>query len=101
MTPEERFEKIEDILARWIEQGRKDHEENKILWRQSRDQIEATSRDMREGFRELREEMREGFREMREGFRELRENSKAADERVDRLVLAIGEFIRTAKRNGQ
>lgn len=92
MTSEERLDRIQDLLARWIEQSRKDQEENRILWRESRDQIEATAKEMRTGFAEV-------SAQQRETDRILRASSQAANERVDKLVSAIGEFIRV-KGNG-
>jgi hypothetical protein len=64
-------------------------------------QFAETDRRMRETDERMREtdqRMREGFRQTEERFRETderdRRRSREFDERVDKLVVAIGEFIR-------
>jgi predicted nucleic acid-binding Zn-ribbon protein len=58
-----------------------------------------------ERFQELGQEMKQGFREMREGFRETKERFRetdarmaalgaSLDERIAKLVSAIGELVR-------
>ena len=58
-----------------------------------------------ERFQEIGQEMNEGFREMREGFRETKERFRETDariaslgrdldERIAKLVSAIGELVR-------
>ena len=98
MTPEKRFEQIEDVLSRWIEQSRKDYEENRRLWRESRDQIEATAREMRAGFAEVAAAQRETARQIKETHTHLETLGEATDKRIEDLVLAIGDLIRNLPR---
>ena len=41
MTIDDRIERLEHITAGWIEQSRKDYEENRRLWRESKAEIDA------------------------------------------------------------
>jgi len=76
MTIDERMARLEHVTADWIEQSRKDYEENRRLWREQQAEIAA-----------MRKETDERWRETDERFRQ-------TGERVDKLVLAIAELVR-------
>jgi ABC-type transporter Mla subunit MlaD len=59
------------------------------------DQIAAQSRKTDEQFRETDARMREMSRETEERFRETAEQMRQTNQRVDNMVSAIGELIRT------
>jgi hypothetical protein len=73
VTIDDRIEKLEHITAGWIEQSPRDYEENRRLWREQKAETDA---------------------EIRETGRLLRESGKQTDERIDKLVMAIGELVR-------
>jgi hypothetical protein len=50
MTIDERIEKLEFLLAGHIEQAKKDHEENRRLWREQQSHIEAIWMRIERGF---------------------------------------------------
>jgi septal ring factor EnvC (AmiA/AmiB activator) len=100
MTPEERFDRMEHVLAGWIEQSRRDYEENRRLWRETRDQQAETDRmikgiaaEMREGFRETEARFRDLEAQMRDTDRYLKALGEATDKRISDLVSAIGKMI--------
>jgi hypothetical protein len=93
MTIEERFERIEHVTAGLAEERRKDREEFRALWRDTQRQLnELTIRvvevDDRLGARigELAEQAALRDRETDRRFRE-------TDSRIDKLVIAIGEWM--------
>ena len=95
------IERLEHITAGWIEQSRKDYEENRRLWRESKAEIDALWKATDRRFAEVAEEVRETDRRFKETdarFKEterlLRESAQRVDERIDKLVLAIGELVR-------
>src|SRR4051794_19327245 len=90
MTSEERIARLEHVTAGWIEQSRKDYEENRRLWREQ----QAEFATMRKETEAMRQETDRRWRETDERFRETAERSRQTDERVDKLVLAIGELVR-------
>jgi hypothetical protein len=99
VTIDDPIERLEHITAGWIEQSRKDYEENRRLWRESKAEIDALWKATDRRFAELAEEGRETDRRFKETdarFKEterlLRESAQRADERVENLVLAIGEL---------
>ena len=55
--------------------------------------FDQVAEQFRETDRQFRETDRR-FREVNDSFRELRDHSRESDARVDKLVSAIGEFIR-------
>lgn len=93
MTPEERFERIEDTLSRWIEQSKKDYEENKALWRETRSQIEALNVQMAETDRRMQSLTEATNGQIQETTRHLEALGKATDRRIEKLVSAIAELI--------
>jgi len=100
MTSEERLDRIEHLTAGWIEQSKKEHQENRELWRQTQEQMAETDRRIRELADEHRREMHEHKSEWREEMRVWRAETAArdriTDERIAELVSAIGAFIRKA-----
>jgi C4-dicarboxylate-specific signal transduction histidine kinase len=100
MTPEERFERMEHILAGWIEQSRRDYEENRRLWRETRDRIDAVSAQMAETDRRMKELSEETDRRFRDTDRRLKELGEATDRRISDLVSAIGKLIAAREQNG-
>lgn len=100
MTSEERLDRIEHLTAGWIEQSKKEHEENRALWRQTQEQIDETGRLIRELANRSNEQYERYQAESREQTRRLREEMAArdrvTDERIAQLVTAIGAFIRKA-----
>src|SRR5215831_18176762 len=70
--------RLEHITAGWIEQSRKDYEENRRLWRESKAEIDALWKETDERFKETE--------------RLLRESGQRVDERIDKLVLAIADL---------
>lgn len=63
------------------------------------DQAAAETRELRAFVRAANEEMRKRFRETGERLREIsregRERERRLDERIDKLVSAVGEMLRT------
>lgn len=100
MTPEERFERMEHILAGWIEQSRRDYEENRRLWRETRDQLAETDRLIKDLGAELRLLSRETEARFRDTDRRLKELGEATDRRISDLVSAIGKLIAAREQNG-
>lgn len=98
MTTEERLDRMEHVLAGHIEQAKKDYEENRRIWREFQSDRDAIWRRMEERDKEWRAMMAERDRERHENFEAMRKESdkrgKELDERVDKLVSAIGELIR-------
>lgn len=100
MTSEERFERTEHILAGWIEQSWRDYEENRRLWRETRDQIAETDRLVKNLGAELRQTSRETEARFRDTDRRLKELGEATDRRISDLVSAIGKLIAAREQNG-
>src|SRR5437773_590445 len=107
MTVEERFERIEHITAGMVEQGRKDREENRQLWRDTQRQIADLTRkiaDTNDAIVRLGEESRaadqrleDRMDRMAERMDRMAEESRAADQqlqgRIEALVSAIGKML--------
>jgi septal ring factor EnvC (AmiA/AmiB activator) len=107
MTPEERFDRMEHVLAGWVEQSRRDYEENRRLWRENDQLIKEIAAEMRHGFREtearfrdLEAQMRDTDRHLRDTDRHLKELGEATDKRISDLVSAIGKLIASREQNG-
>jgi hypothetical protein len=100
MTSEERLDRIEHLTAGWIEQSKKEHQENRDLWRQTQTQIAETDRHLRVLADQFNEQMAQHRAEWREEMRVMREDmtarDRATDARIGELVSAIGAFIRKA-----
>ena len=92
-TSEERLNYIEHVLAGWAEQSRRDYEENRRLWRETRDQIAETDRRLKELGEETDRRLRETDEQIRETNRQLKELGAATDKRISDLVSAIGKMI--------
>jgi glycine/D-amino acid oxidase-like deaminating enzyme len=96
MTTEERFERIEHVTAGLAEERRKDREEFRALWRDTQRQLNDLTIKVaaiadgldRAGARitELAEEAAARDRETDRRFRE-------TDARIDKLVIAIGQWM--------
>jgi biopolymer transport protein ExbB/TolQ len=93
VTTEERFAKMEHILAGHIGQAKKDYEENRRLWRELRDNQEQSRKDWDHAFAESRRLADEQWERIRT---ENAARDKAADKRIEDLVKAIGAFISKA-----
>ena len=91
MNIDERIERLEHITAGWIEQSKKELEEDRRLWREQREEIAAIWKATDRRFEESRQEWNSGLVEMR---REISERDKVMDKRIADLVLAIGELCR-------
>lgn len=109
MTSEERLDRIEHMTAGWIEQSKKEHQENREFVRQiareltdklhqfadeGRAQMAAIRTEMAERDRVWHAEAAERDRVWRE---EVAERDRKTDERIGNLVGAIGELITQMK----
>lgn len=97
MTIEERLARIEHITAGLDERQRKDHEEDRELWRETQRQIASLTANLdRYAAESLAADERLGQR-----IEELAAQSRAADqalgERIGALVSSIGVFISREK----
>jgi hypothetical protein len=101
VTIEERFERIEHITAGLAEEHRRDHEENRQLWRNTQRQIDQLTADTNAAITRLGTEMREADRRLGERIDQLAERSEQADrrlgERIESLVSAMGQFLAKQK----
>jgi len=97
MTIDERFERIEHVTAGLAEEGRKEREESRQLWRDTQRQIGELAVQVAA----LAQESREADRRLGERIeavdKRLGERIEAVDqrlgERIESLVSAMGEFI--------
>lgn len=107
MTIDERIERLEFVVAGHIEQARKDYEENRRLWREQQGRIEERDRVWDRRTAELREAWDRRGAELREEWdrrnaelrKEMAERDRATDDRIAKLVSAIGELI--SRTNGK
>jgi len=104
MTIDERFERIEHVTAGWIDQSRREREEDRALWRDTQRQINELSVRMvqigdesRAADRRLGERLEQLALENRQVHAEAVERDRQLDERIAALVSAIGEFIAAQK----
>ena len=95
MTPEQRLEKIEHLLAGWVEQSKAEHAENRLLWRETGRQIQEFAREGREQMAAIRAEFAERDRAW---HAEIAGRDRAMDERIQKLISAMGVFISKADR---
>lgn len=100
MTVEERFERIEHVTAGLAEQWKKEREENRQLWRDTQRQLNELALrisevDERLGKRidQLTERMEQLAQESAARDRESQERDKRLGERIEALVIAMGEFL--------
>jgi hypothetical protein len=96
MTSEERFERMEHVRAALVEERRKDREEYRQLWRETRGQIDSLGRkiaDTNDAIVRLAEESREQDRLLGERMDQLAEEFRAADKILEQRIGAIGEFL--------
>ena len=92
MTPEERFARIEHVTATLVEERRKDREEYKQLWRESRQEaaeLRASIAEVNATIARLSAETEKKLNRLAE---EAREEDRRLAERIDALVSAMGEF---------
>ncbi len=100
MTTEERLDRIEHLTAGIAEERYKDREEYKALWRDGLRQINELGHHVGQ----LAVETRIRFEEVGQRIEQLAEESRAEDkrlgerigqldERIDKLVSAIGQLI--------
>ena len=86
MTTEDRFERVEHVVAGHIAQARLDYEENRRLWREWREDAAARDRIFDERMEAMRQEMAE-----RDRLADLR--AQDLDKGISDLVSAIGVLI--------
>jgi hypothetical protein len=89
MTIEERFEKIEHVTAGIAEERRKDREEYRQLWRETRREMHEVALKMND--------LTLKIADTNDTVARLAEESRAADkrlgERIESLVSAIGQYL--------
>jgi len=102
MTIEERFERIEHVTAGLAEEWRKDREESRQLWRDTQRQLDQLA-DRVNGLADrvggIAIQMDRFILEAAARDRETDQRFRDTDARIDKLVSAIGEFMR--KQGGQ
>jgi hypothetical protein len=93
MTVEERIEQIERLHAEHVQMARDDRAAH-IAWkREMESQVNATWLAIErasKGIEQMAEENKKGFAEMRGEFKE---RDRLLDERIEKLVSAIGDLI--------
>ena len=93
MTTEERLDRIEHVTAGLAEEHRKNHEEDRQLWRDTQRQInELSARTLQMGD-ELRYAIDRMAAESRAAHRRLEEADKHLQERIDGLTGVFGQLI--------
>jgi hypothetical protein len=100
MTIEERLSRIEHVTAGFDEQRRKDHEENRQLWRDTQRQIDDLSRriaDTNAAVTRLADQTLAADQRLEEKISRLAEEGREQDrllgECINALVSAIGVFL--------
>jgi hypothetical protein len=100
MTIDERFERSEHLTVGVAEERRKDREEYKALWRDTRRHINEFAvgmLDLRRNVAELAVETRMRIDELADRIQQNAEESRDANKRlevrIESLVSAIGQFI--------
>lgn len=112
MTPEERFRRIETVLASVAEQQAAQQEQLRMHSQETEKQLRMHSQEIEkqnEGIRGLIvvartcldsfTEVREGIQELRASIRELREAQATTDEKLNILIETVDRIIR--HRNGK
>jgi DNA anti-recombination protein RmuC len=100
VTADERLDRIEHLTAGIAEERKKDREEYKTLWRDGQRQINELAHHIGQ----LAVETRIRFEEIGQRIEQLAEESRAEDkrlgerigqldERIDKLVSAIGQLV--------
>jgi hypothetical protein len=104
MTIEERLERIEHVTAGLAEEHRKNHEEDRQLWRNTQRQIDALgvkierfAEESRAADKRLEDKIDRLADRLEEKIERLAEESRAADkrlgERIESLVSAVGKAL--------
>ncbi len=94
MTSEERFERIEHLAAGLVEERRKDREEFRALWRDTEKQLDRLTDRVDAIANHLDSFIQQTAARDGETDRRFRDT----DERIDKLVSAMGEFIASQTR---
>jgi len=101
MTIEERLARIEHITAGTDERQRRDHEEDRELWRDTQRQIQEMDERLGQRIEELARESKAADERLGKRIDDLAAESRAADERlgqrIEAMVSSIGEFLRQAR----
>jgi hypothetical protein len=93
MTTEERLDRIEHVTAGIAEEHRKDHAENRQLWRDTQRQInELSARTLQMGD-ELRYAIDRLAEESRAAHKRFDDADQRLSQRIDGLTSAIGQLI--------
>jgi hypothetical protein len=97
MTIEERLSRIEHITAGTDERQRRDHEEDRELWRDTQRQIQEVDERLGQRIEELARESKAADERLGKRIDDLAAESRAADarlgQRIDDLVSGIGQFM--------
>jgi hypothetical protein len=101
MNNEERFERIEHVIAGLAEQRREDREEYRQLWRDTERQLRESIRKTNEAIDRFAEESRAADADLGRRIAETDKQSKIRDEqlgrRIESLVSSIGELVTMLK----
>jgi hypothetical protein len=104
MNNEERFERIEHVIAGLAEQRRQDRDEYRLLWRDTERQIRETNeavRNTNEAVNRFAEESRAADAALGRRIEETDKQSKIRDEQLSRgiesWVSSIGELVTMLK----
>jgi hypothetical protein len=89
MTAEERFERIEHVIAALVEERRKDREEYRRSWRNTQGRIEELTGKIER----FAEESRAADKRLGEKVERLAEESRAADQRLGQRIEALASAI--------
>ena len=90
MTTDERFDRLEHWYAGFSERWKQEREEDRALLRETQRNINTLSRKMVE----VEEQMLRNAEQFAQHRKEQTERDKGLDERIDKLVSAMGEYIR-------
>ena len=100
MTTEERLDRIEHVTAGIAEEHRKDHAENRQLWRDTQRQINELSArtlqmgdELRYAIDRLADESRAMAEESRAAHKRFEDADQRLSQRIDGLTSAIGQLI--------
>lgn len=96
MTSEERLDRIEHLTAGWIEQSKKEHQENREFVRQiSRELTDRLHQFAEEGRTQMAAIRAEAAERDRQWHSELAERDRKMDDRVAQLIGAVMELVRS------
>jgi hypothetical protein len=94
MSIEQQIQQMQHVVASHIEQAKQDYEENRRFVRESREDWQRQLKESREQWQQQLEESKaEWDRGMSEMRTVMEARDKVADERVEKLVLAIRELL--------